>query len=161
MARPDSDPSDAEAFDEDADALRWAGDEEQGRAAPRLGSTADPAAGVDAIVADDEEAAPGSAGRRAATIGFAVPYLALAIGWIFAVQLASGPAQLFPAILWQFGEFLAMLSAPLWFAATQHLTRDARPLVRVGWLALGLAVLLPWPIILRFLAALQLAGSLS
>jgi hypothetical protein len=33
--------------------------------------------------------------------------------------------------------------------------------VRVGWLALGLGLLLPWPLLLRFLAALQIAGSLS
>lgn len=154
MARPDDD-----SFDDD-EALRWAGDEEQGRAAPRLGRV-----GVDAdVVVDDEEPeaeAPGAGGRRAATVGFAVPYLALAIGWIFSVQLADSPASVFPAILWQFGEFLAMLAAPLWFAATLTLTRDARPRVRVGWLALGTLVLLPWPIILRFLAALQFAGSLS
>lgn len=157
MTRPD--PSDAEAFDEDADALRWAGDEEQGRAAPRLGSAGEPAAPVAEPEAESET--PGGGARRAATLGFALPYLALAIGWIFAVQYAAGPAQLFPAILWQFGEFLALLAAPLWFAATLHLTRESRPRVRVGWLALGTLVLLPWPVILRFLAALQLAGSIS
>lgn len=161
MARPDTDPADGDAFDEDDDALHWAGDEEQGRVAPRLGSTSAEAS-PDASDADPEpEEAPGGTGRRAATIGFALPYLALAIGWIFAVQLASGPTQLFPAIVWQFGEFLAMLAAPLWFAATLHLTREHRPRVRVGWLALGTLVLLPWPVILRFLAALQFAGSLS
>lgn len=162
MARPDPDPSDAgDAFDEDADALRWAGDEEQGRAAPRLGGAASTEPGTGVPDEAEAEEAPGGRGRRVATVGFAVPYLALAIGWIFAVQLAAGPSQLFPAVLWQFGEFLAMLAAPLWFAATIHLTRESRPLVRVGWLALGLAVLLPWPVILRFLAALQFAGSIS
>jgi len=154
VARPHDD-----TFDEDDDALRWAGDEEQGRAAPRLGS--DGAAATAVAADDDQEEAPGGRGRRAATVGFAVPYLALTIGWVFSVQLADSPAQLFPAILWQFGEFLAMLAGPLWFAATLNLTRDSRPRVRVGWLALGTLVLLPWPIILRFLAALQVAGSLS
>ena len=154
MARPHDD-----TFDEDDDALRWAGDEEQGRAAPRLGS--DGVAATDVVADDEHDEAPGARGRRAASVGFAVPYLALAIGWIFSVQLADSPVQLFPAILWQFGEFLAMLAAPLWFAATLSLTRDSRPRVRVGWLALGTLVLLPWPIILRFLAALQVAGSLS
>jgi hypothetical protein len=149
-----------ETFDEDDDALRWAGDEEQGRAAPRLGADVDVATAVTGGAAEDEEA-PGGRGRRAATVAFALPYLALTIGWIFSVQLADSPAQLFSAIVWQFGEFLAMLVAPLWFAATLSLTRDSRPRVRVGWLALGTLVLLPWPLILRFLAALQVAGSLS
>lgn len=155
MARPEDD-----AFDADDEALRWAGDEEQGRAAPRLGADREPVADV-SLEDEGSDEAPGSGGRRVATVAFAVPYLALAIGWIFSVQLVDSPSQLFGAILWQFGEFLAMLAAPLWFAATLMLTRDSAPRVRVGWLALGLLVLLPWPIILRFLAALQLAGSLS
>lgn len=152
-------PEDLDPDELDDEALRWAGDEEQGRAAPRLGEPAP--AGT--VAADDapELAAPGQAGRRAAAVGFAVPYLVLTIGWIFAVQLADSPVPLFAAILWQFGEFLAMLAPPLWFAATLTLTRDARPRVRVGWLALGTLVLLPWPLVLRFLAALQVVGSLS
>lgn len=153
MARPDDD-----VFDDD-EALRWAGDDEQGRVAPRLRSTDEPSVAVEDD--DDVEEAPGGRGRRAATVSFAVPYLALTIGWVFAVQLADSPPDVLPAVLWQFGEFLAMLAAPLWFAATLTLSRDARPRVRVGWLALGTLVLLPWPIILRFLAALQFAGSLS
>ena len=32
------------------------------------------------------------------------------------------------------------------------------PPVRVGWLALGLAVLLPWPFVLDLYAALQIAS---
>ena len=142
----------------DDEALSWAGDEAQGRDAPRL-READP------VVVDGEpeaEEVPGSRGRSAATAGFAVPYLAVTVGWIFAVQLlTSGSASLFGEVLWQFGEFLAMLAAPLWFAATLTLTTGHRPLVRVGWLALGLGVLLPWPLVLRFLEALEFAGGLS
>ena len=149
------------AADGDDEALSWVGDEEQGRAAPRLRDLA-AEAGLPIAEADEPEEAPGSGGRRAATVVFALPYLALTVGWILAVQqLSSGADSLVSEILWQFGEFLAMLSAPLWFAATLTLTRQRRPLVRVGWLALGLGVLLPWPLILQFLAALQLAGSLS
>ncbi len=156
MARTeDVDPID----DEDAAALSWAGDEEQGRAAPRL--RGDDAPGADLPSAAAEEEAPGAAGRRVATVAFAVPYLAWAVGWIFAVQFYDSPSDLFAGILWQFGEFLTMLVAPLWFAATITLTRGSRPLVRVGWLALGLGVLLPWPVLIRFLAALQVTGGLS
>jgi hypothetical protein len=151
--------SDVDEFDDD-EALSWAGDEEQGRAAPRLRQDVEPIA--DAGIAEEPEEAPGSGGRRAATVGFALPYLVFTIGWILSVQqLASGATSLFAEILWQFGEFLAILSAPFWFATTLSLSRDSRPLVRVGWLALGLGVLVPWPFVLTFLAALQLAGSLS
>jgi hypothetical protein len=144
---------------DDDEALSWAGDEEQGRAAPRL-READPAV-AGALEAEPEEA-PGSRGRAGAAAGFALPYLIATVGWIFAVQqLSSGSASLFGEILWQFGEFLAMLAAPLWFAATLTLTREHRPLVRVGWLALGLLVVLPWPLVLRLLAALEFAGGLS
>lgn len=144
--------------DDDDAALSWAGDEEQGRAAPRLREAEPP------VVAPEgrSEEAPGSRGRRAAAAAFALPYLVVVVGWIFAVQqLSSGSASLFGEILWQFGEFLAMLAAPLWFAATLSLTKEHRPRARVGWLALGLVVLAPWPLVLRFLAALQIAGSLS
>ena len=55
----------------------------------------------------------------------------------------------------------ALLAAPAWFVGTLHLTRRSRPLVRVGWLALGLGVLLPWPILFRFVAALNFVGSVS
>lgn len=152
--------ADVDDFDDDDEALSWAGDEEQGRAAPRLRVSVDTVVTVE-LEGSEPAKLPGSTGRRVATVLFAVPYLAFAIGWIFSVQVAPGPVELGPSILWQFGEFLAMLSAPLWFAATLTLTRAYRPLVRVGWLALGLGVLVPWPIILQFLAALRFAGSLS
>ncbi len=147
-----------EGFDDDDEALSWVGDEEQGRVAPRLREP-------ETVVVGDEvepEETPGSRARSVATAAFVVPYLVIAVGWIFAVQqLSSGSASLFGEILWQFGEFLAMLAAPLWFAATLTLTQRHRPLVRVGWLALGLAVLLPWPLVLQFFAALDFVGGLS
>ncbi len=158
MARPE-DIDDAG----DDDALRWAGDEERGRVVPRLRGPGD-ASSAPAPLEDPEEfeEAPGARGRRIAAIAYAVPYLAITIGWLFATQqLSSGSQSLFTEIVWQFGEFLAMLSAPLWFAAVLTLTRDARAAARVGWFAVGLGVLLPWPLILQFLAALRLVGSVS
>ena len=155
MARSDD-------FDDDDAALSWIGDEEQGRAAPRLRDLDAPVADADADLEDGDQDAPGAGGRRAATVGFALPYLLFTVGWIFSVQqLSSGATALFAEVLWQFGEFLAILAAPFWFATTLSLTREHRPLVRVGWLALGLGVLVPWPFVLTFLAALQFAGSLS
>lgn len=152
---------DVDEFDgEDEEALSWVGDEEQGRAAPLLRDLDNPVA-VSGADENELDEVPGAAGRRAATVGFVLPYLLLTVGWIFAVQLSAGPGDAFAGILWQFGEFLAMLVAPLWFAATLTITGRSRPLVRVGWLALGLGVLLPWPLILRFLFALTVAGSAS
>lgn len=161
MARPDDlSPDDHGGDDGDGEALRWAGDEERGRDAPRLGG--DEPVG-DAIVAEAAKTtAPGSRGRAGVTAAFVVPYLAFAVGWIIAVQgLSSGSGSLPSEVLWQFGEFLTILAAPLWFAAVLTLTHDRRPLARAGWLALGLGVLVPWPFVLDLYAALQVAGSLS
>lgn len=162
MARAD-DVDEFDGFDDhDDEALSWAGDDDQGRPAPRLREPEPDAASAGTEPGTPPDAVPGSRGRAVATAAFLVPYLAIAVGWILAAQdLTSGAVSLFAGILWQFGEFLAILAAPLWFAATLTLTRESRPLVRVGWLALGLAVLFPWPLLLRFLAALQFAGVLS
>jgi hypothetical protein len=148
--------------DDDEDALRWAGDEDRGRDAPRLGRSAD--AGPDAGDAPPEEApaTPGAASRTVATVVFVLPYLALTIGWILGVQrTSSGTTQLATDILWQFGEFLAIVAPVLWFAAAVALTRASRPLVRAGWLALGLGVLVPWPLVLGVLGSLGSAGAAS
>lgn len=153
-------PGDVDAFD-DEEALRWAGDDERGREAPRVPSVS-PGAALTPEDDDEVAEAPGGRGRRIALVAFVIPYLARTIGWVLSVQqLDSGATDLLREILWQFGEFLAILVAPLWFAATLTLTRDSRPLVRVGWLALGLGLLLPWPILLRLVAAVFFVGSVS
>jgi hypothetical protein len=157
VARPDDD-----TYDEDDEALRWAGDEETGRAAPRLGGAETDLPLVDVQADDEDEEAPGSRGRNVARLAFLLPYVALTVGWVLSVQqLTSGAVDLAYEIVWQFGEFLALLAAPAWFVGTLHLTRRSRPLVRVGWLALGLGALLPWPILFRFVAALNFVGSVS
>ena len=75
-------------------------------------------------------------------------FLAYTVGWILSVQaIGSGTTDLFSEIMWQFGEFLAIIAAALWFASTTYLTRETRTAVRFGWLALGLLLLFPWPII--------------
>ena len=160
MARPDNlDPPLQGEGDDDDEALRWAGDEERGRDAPHLrGSEPSPQVPLE----DEQTTSRGSRGRTAATVAFVLPYLLYTVAWIFAVQnLSSGSTSLPSEVLWQFGEFLTILAAPLWFAATLTLTRDHRPLPRVGWLALGLGVLIPWPFVLDLYAALQIAGNLS
>ena len=66
---------------------------------------------------------------------------------------AAGVSDLAPQVLWQFGEFTAIIAGPMWFGTTLLLT-PTRLGVRVGFLLLGLGVLLPGP---RF--ALRVVGA--
>lgn len=111
------------------------------------------AAGVDA--AADLERASGARSplETVLTALAAVVYLAYTVGWIIGIGLVplSGPTVVIE-IMYQFSEFLAIIAAPLWFAAVVSLTRDGRAAHRFSWLALGTFVLLPWPIVLGVLA---------
>lgn len=156
--------------DDDAAALRWdeyddsshvesdaaitarlaaeGGDDDDAHAASRADTA------VDALAA----AAPAGPGRpgtgvRLLTALFAVVYLAYSVSWIIGIGLVplSGPTLVIE-VMYQFSEFLAIMASPLWFAAVVSLTRDGRDAHRVGWLALGAFVLLPWPIVLGVLA---------
>jgi hypothetical protein len=135
--------------DEDEAAFRWAGDEVGGREGARLPDKKiqDAAVGSPADVAVAE---PGlqSGSARLLTGFFGVVYLALTVGWILAVQYTgSGSTALLTEVLWQFGEFTAIVAAPLWFGATLTLTRGGRLVTRAGWLALGAGLLVPWPLL--------------
>lgn len=135
---------------EDDEALSWAGDELRGgvdpltrnRGADVSASSVDD--GMDAVAASTSN--PASA---AATVLFAVVYLAIVVGWILSVQITGSTAtDLFSQVAWQFGEFVAIIAGALWYLAVLTLTPGARTSVRVGWFALGVVVLLPWPILL-------------
>jgi len=153
-----TDPVSDDGVDPDEEALSWAGDEAQGRMRPRLaaGAAADPDAGESSLEAapDDDPAeeeadarAPSDVPGTALAVVFGIVYLALTVGWIYSVQLLSSPsADLGPEVVWQFGEFVAMIAAPVWFAAVIALTRG-RLVHRLGWFALGAGVLLPWPVV--------------
>jgi hypothetical protein len=136
--------------DDDDDALRWAGDELRGGVDPL---TRNRVSDVTTSSIDDGMAAvnptPTNLGRTAATVGFAVLYLAVVVGWIVSVQITGSPAtDLFSQVAWQFGEFVAIIAGALWYLAVLTLTPDSSTGVRVGWFALGVGVLLPWPILL-------------
>lgn len=146
---------------DDDDALHWAGDEARGQSAPRLrgADDADPhlVATTDAdadaaAIAEPVRRAPAATAFLVATGVFAGLYLAVVVGWILSVQLLSYPGiDLAGEIMWQFAEFLAMVSAALWFAAVVSLTPDGdarRGLKRFVWLAVGLLLLAPWPFLL-------------
>lgn len=136
-------------IDEDEDAFHWAGDEVGGREGARL-----PSRQVqDAMVGSPADVAPSDPGAQSGsalllTGVFGVVYLALTVGWILAVQTTgSGGTGLLGEVLWQFGEFTAIVAAPLWFGATLTLTRGGRAVTRAGWLALGAGLLVPWPLL--------------
>lgn len=133
------------AVDDDDEALTWAGDTD------RLGSRPQdepaPAAAPPA-----EPSAPRSR-RDTALIAaygvFAGVYLVFTVLWLLGVQYVRGnDSTLFAAIMFQFGEFLAIVSCPIWFGAVWYLTTGSRPLVRILWLIAGVALLVPWPFFL-------------
>lgn len=138
------------ARDDDDDALSWAGDELRGGVDPLTRNrVADAAPGSMDGGMDGEPATPSNLARTAATVLFAVLYLAVVVGWILSVQITgSAAADLFSQVAWQFGEFVAIIAGALWYLTVLTLTPDSRTGVRVGWLALGVGVLLPWPILL-------------
>jgi hypothetical protein len=138
----------ADIRDDDEEAFHWAGDETSGREGARL-----PTKDRDAVAEPVETDAPARPGPRSQPGSalllavFALAYLALTVGWIVAIgYTGAGAVPLLSEILWQFGEFTAIIAAPLWFGATVLLTRGSRLIVRAGWLLLGLGLLLPWPL---------------
>lgn len=152
------------APDDDA-ALRWDEFDDPSYVESDAAIAARTAEEADAVGADDAsgasvETSAGDAAERPATglrlltAVFALVYLALTVGWIIGIGLVplSGPTVAIE-IMYQFSEFLAIIAAPLWFAAVVSLTREGqRAAHRFGWLALGTLVLLPWPIVLGVLA---------
>lgn len=105
-----------------------------------------------------EASAASTADRRRAAIAAATGvlggvYLAYSVGWILAVgTLQLQGATLLIEVMYQFGEFLAIIACALWFGTVMALTRGGRPAVRIGWLALGTLVLIPWPLLIGVLS---------
>ena len=79
-------------------------------------------------------------------------YLIYTLGWVVAVTRLNGvrgaSSELLSEIMFQFGEFLAIASPALWFAAVFALTRSRKPIVRLLWILVGLVPVLPWPFVL-------------
>lgn len=141
---------------DDEEAFHWAGDEVGGREGARLPDkkVQDVVAGSRADVAAADPAPRSGFAGQLLTVLFGVVYLALTVGWILAVQTTgSGSTALLGEVLWQFGEFTAIVAAPLWFGATLTLTRGGRLVTRAGWLALGAGLLVPWPLLPLLAAA--------
>lgn len=147
--------ADPDSADPDDDALSWAGDELRGGIDP-LDRNRVRTSPLDDASVDETDAAPAtptSLARSAATALFAVLYLGIVVGWILSAQLSNGASSdLFSQIAAQFGEFVAIISGALWFLAVLTLTPESRLRVRLGWFALGVGVLVPWPILLQVVA---------
>jgi hypothetical protein len=83
---------------------------------------------------------------------FAVLFLAVVVGWILSAQITGSTAHdVFSQAARQFGEFVAIISGALWFLAVLTITSESRTHVRASWFALGVGVLVPWPILLALL----------
>ena len=160
-------PRDPEPVDEtdDDEAFTWAGDDDRGQVTPRLRDETDaaPAPGEEDVAPEDEEAvAPRTPAERAFQLGtyaFGALYLAYSIGWVFSVQLMFYPGlDLLGEIMWQFGEFLAMVSAALWFAAVLTFTPEGvtrRGTKRMLAFLVGALVLVPWPALGYWIGSMQ------
>jgi hypothetical protein len=145
--------------DDDA-ALRWDDVDDPSYAE----SSAAHGAGAEEVADSSDDAEPeasaqggdnGDAPRRSSVTTlltglFGGIYLAYSVGWILGVGLVplTGPTLLLE-ILYQFSEFLAIIASALWFGAAVILTRGGRAAHRLGWLALGSLVLIPWPLVLE------------
>ena len=71
------------------------------------------------------------------------------VGWITTVLRGGGTmSTILGEVMFQFGVFLAIASAPLWFASAFYLTRGSRPIARLAWLIAGLVLLVPIPFVL-------------
>jgi hypothetical protein len=72
------------------------------------------------------------------------------IAWVLAIVAAptQQASSLLDAIMYQFGEFLAIVAAPLWFGIVWWLSAGAGTRPRLAWLVAGLVVLFPLPLVL-------------
>ena len=102
------------------------------------------AAVVDETHDDDDEPQPTSSVLLVAYGIVAGVYALYTVGWATTIFRGSGTmSTLLGEIMFQFGEFLAIAAAPLWFASVLYLTRGRRPALRLIWLLVGLVLLVP------------------
>lgn len=134
----------AATADPDDEALAWAGDEK-------------PATVPEALERAGDGTTPTEKPQIPAALLIAYGilggvYLIYTLGWVTSiVRLNAVRAQFadpLSEIMFQFGEFLAIASPVIWFAAVFLLSRGRRPIVRLSWLLVGLVVVLPWPFVL-------------
>lgn len=125
--------------DPDEEALSWAGETDPSHVAA-------PKAVVDAAAVRPAATSTANSALLIAFGVFAGVYLLYAIGWgIHAFTHSVPVAGVFPIIMYQFGEFLAIVSPILWAGGVWLLVK--KPVWRLLWLLLGVLLLAPWPFI--------------
>jgi hypothetical protein len=77
-------------------------------------------------------------------------YAVWTIAWVLAIVAAptQQASSLLDAIMYQFGEFLAIVAAPLWFGIVWWLSSGAGAKPRMAWLVACLVVVFPLPLVL-------------
>jgi hypothetical protein len=113
----------------------------------------------DALVLDDDTTAATlrSGAARTKNPGMLAMFGGLYAVWTLAwvLGIAAAPTQqassLVDAVMFQFGEFLAMVATPLWASVVWWLTSDTSGRWRVFWLLVGLVILFPFPLVLPLL----------
>jgi hypothetical protein len=72
------------------------------------------------------------------------------VAWVLAIVAAptQQASSLLDAIMYQFGEFLAIVASPLWFGVVWWLSGRAGVRPRLAWLVAGLVVVFPLPLVL-------------
>lgn len=110
----------------------------------------------DALVLGDEKADQPPKSTRARSQNPAILavfgglYAVWSVAWVLGVVAAptQQASSVLDAVMFQFGEFLGMVAAPLWFSVVWWLTSGSSRVVRVVLLLIGLVVLLPLSLIL-------------
>jgi hypothetical protein len=114
----------------------------------------------DALVLGDEREVR-SGERRAKTQNpvmlavFGGLYAVWSVAWVLGVVAAptQQASSVLDAVMFQFGEFLGMVAAPLWFGVVWWLTSASSAATRLILLVTGLIVLLPLSLILPVVAS--------
>jgi hypothetical protein len=77
-------------------------------------------------------------------------YAVWTVAWVLAIVAAptQQASSLLDAIMYQFGGFLAIVAAPLWFGVVWWLSAGTGGTARPVWLVAGLVLLFPLPLVL-------------
>ena len=127
---------------DDDEALAWAGDEPLRRVEPVETSP----------TSSSDETAPSTQMPAALLVTYGILagiYLIYTLGWIITITRSTfAQSDLLAAIMFQFGQFLAIASPAIWFVSILYLTRGRKPTVRLLLLVAGLVATIPWPLLL-------------
>jgi hypothetical protein len=110
------------------------------------------------LVLGDEQAGPSNRERArsqnpAMLAVFGGLYTVWSVAWVLGVVAAptQQASSVLDAVMFQFGEFLGMVAAPLWFSVAWWLSSNSSRLARVLLLTAGLIILFPTPLVLPLL----------